>query len=369
MLWTERLKRSKDSTRATLVAAALAVAAALGAVPACSSTTTPNVSTGTPDAGDDGGGPGDDDAGGDAGPRPESCDPYEPRATTPPLYIGPTGLEDKIVALIQGAKTSIDVLMYEIDRQPIIDALVAAKKRGVAVRFVSDHAENAPAKSALTAGGVEVHDASAIFPYYHVKVMILDGARALVGSPNMNGYSMQSERNYAIVDSDWDDIADLQAIFDNDFAGKSSAPDLSCTRLVVSPVNSHERILDLVKSAKKLDLSVMYVTDPQLVQAVKDRQAAGVPVRVLLADPGWIQGNAQSASDLAAAQVPVKYFKSLDLHAKLVLTDRAALVASENLSTTSLDQNREVGVIVTNDQPLAAVRKQFESDWGAGVAP
>ena len=319
-------------------------------------------------AGDDAG-TGDDDASIDAGPRPESCDPYEARATTPPLYIGPTGLEDKVVALIAAAKTSIDMMMYEIDEQPIIDALVAAQKRGVAVRFVGDHAENAAAKTTLTAAGVQVHDASAIFPYYHVKVTIIDKARALVGSPNMNSYSMNSERNYAVVDSDWDDLADLQTIFDNDFAGKSTAPDLKCTRLLVSPVNAHQRLLDLVKSAKTLDLSVMYVTDPQIAQAVKDRLAAGVPVRVLLADPTWIQGNAQSAADLAAAKVPVKYYEKLDLHAKLVVTDKAAFVGSENLSTNSLDQNREVGVIVTNPEPLAAIRKQFETDWGAGVAP
>ncbi|MFO0673098.1 MAG: phospholipase D-like domain-containing protein [Polyangiaceae bacterium] len=349
-----------------LLALASAPLAAFGA--GCSSSGSNATPPAGSDAGDtDGGGEGDD-----AGETnyPPSCDPYEPRHTTPELYIGPTGLEKKTVDLINSAEKTIDLSIYEIDTKSIIAALKSAKSRGVTVRVVMDKNQNAAARSSLKNAGITVNDASGNFPYFHVKVMILDGDRALVSSANFNDYSMQGERNYAILDHDKDDIEGLQKLFDNDFAGKSDTPDLSCSRLIVSPVNARERLKELIQSAQtKLDLSVMYITDPEMANAVKERQAAGVAVRLLLANPKWISDNAGSAQQFAAAKVPVKIMTAYDLHAKLIVTERAAFVGSENFSSNSLDQNREVGVFVTNPEPLAAIQKQFDNDWAIGAKP
>jgi phosphatidylserine/phosphatidylglycerophosphate/cardiolipin synthase-like enzyme len=48
----------------------------------------------------------------------------------------------------------------------------------------------------------------------------------------------------------------------------------------------------------------------------------------------------------------------------MIVDDRLAFVGSENFSATSLDQNRELGVIVR--QPAAVVRLEstFQHDWG-----
>src|SRR5262249_49443397 len=158
---------------------------------------------------------------------------------------------------------------------------------------------------------------------------------------------------YGIVDYDADDVASLQKVFDHDWAGGgANGLSLPCTRLLISPTNSRARIADLIgKAQKSLDLSVMYVTDYSLVSAIETRAAAGVAVRVLLADPSFID-NTQTAQTLAAKKIPVKYFSNLDLHAKLVLTESAAFVGSENLSANSLNSNREVGAIVTNQGPV-----------------
>ncbi len=304
------------------------------------------------------------------GAAPESCDPYEPRSPEPELVIGPNGFQPKILAEIDGAKSAIDLFMYQLDVQAIVDALVAAHKRGVKVRVLLDlkQAVNGAAKSKLEAGGVAVKAAPASFDNAHAKTMVVDGARALVLSGNFNGYTMQQERNYAALDLAADDVADVEAVFERDWSG--AALDLSCTRLVVSPDNARDRLGKLVAGAKKsLDLAVMYVSDADMLKAIKARAAAGVPVRVLLADPAWIAGNSATAADLAAAGIPAKFYKKLDLHAKLVLTDAAAFVGSENLSYTSLQKNREIGVLLTEPTPLAGIRKQFEADWAAGVAP
>lgn len=313
----------------------------------------------------------DDAPADDASAPTKSCDPIAARVADPEIFIGPTGLKAKLVALIGSATTSLDVLIYEIDDADVIAALVAAKKRGVAVRMVIDRNNQGTAKATLVAAGVEVHDSSPIFPYAHAKSMLIDKARSVIMSMNMNEYSINGERNYGAVSTEPGDAEDLAKVFEADFAGTPMNVELGCSKLLVAPVNARPRILDLISSTKsKLVMSVMYLTDPALLQATLDRAAAGVATRIILADPAWIKGNDATAQKLAAAKIPVKYMKALDCHAKLVVSDDRAFVGSENMSSNSVDANREVGIIVSNPASVAPIEKQFEADWqNATVAP
>jgi phosphatidylserine/phosphatidylglycerophosphate/cardiolipin synthase-like enzyme len=351
------------------VFAALVLATTAGLGVACSSSSSPAAPGPTAPTAD---AEPDDDAQVDAGPRTtKSCDPLTPRAADPEIFIGPTGLKEKLVSLIGSAKTSLDILMYELDDADVISALVAAQKRGVTVRMVLDRNNGGTAKSTLVAGGVAVHDSSSIFPYAHAKSFLIDKTRSVIMSMNMNGYSIQGERNYGAVSTEPGDAEDLSKVFEADFAGTPMGFDLGCSKLLVAPVNARPRILDLISSTKsKLVMSVMYLTDPALLQATLDRAAAGVATRIILADPGWIKGNDATAQKLAAAKIPVKYMKFLDCHAKLVVSDDRAFVGSENMSSNSVDANREVGIIVSNPPSVAPIEKQFEADWSAAtVAP
>ena len=85
---------------------------------------------------------------------------------------------------------------------------------------------------------------------------------------------------------------------------------------------------------------------------------------MLLANPSWIDGNTATAEDLRAAGIAVKFISSL--HAKLVIADGAAFIGSQNFSWTSLERNREIGVLVDDTAPMARVTTQFETDWGNG---
>jgi cardiolipin synthase len=343
------------------VFAALVLATAAGTAVGCSSSTTaPAAPAPVVDAQPD------DDAlpGDDASVPTKSCDPIEARAADPEIFIGPTGLKEKLVALIGSAKTSLDVLIYEIDDADVIAALVAAQKRGVAVRMVIDRNNQGTAKATLTAAGVAVHDSSTIFPYAHAKSMLIDKTRSVIMSMNMNSYSIQGERNYGAVSAEPGDAEDLSKVFEADFAGTPMSVELGCSKLLVAPLNARPRILDLITSTKsKLIMSVMYLTDPALLKATLDRAAAGVPTRIILADPGWIKGNDATAQTLAAAKIPVKYMKFLDCHAKLIVSDDRAFVGSENMSSNSIDANREVGIIVSNAASVAPIVKQFDTDW------
>jgi phosphatidylserine/phosphatidylglycerophosphate/cardiolipin synthase-like enzyme len=187
-------------------------------------------------------------------------------------------------------------------------------------------------------------------------------------SANLNVTSMQSERNYGIVDRDPADLADLQAIFDADYGAKGAA-DLSCTRLVVSPTNSATRILALINSAKtSLDLEVLYLTETSTQGAVTSAKARGVTVRLILADPSYTPQNTATITYFKGMGIPVKIATTFDLHAKLIIADGVALVGSANMSFTSLTKNREVGALVFEPTQAAQIKTQFEADWAASLA-
>jgi phosphatidylserine/phosphatidylglycerophosphate/cardiolipin synthase-like enzyme len=272
---------------------------------------------------------------------------------------------------VNGATSELSVMMYQLTVSAFVNAFIAAHQRGVSVRILLDGLQtvNDSARSRLSAAGVPVHNSPSSFTNAHSKVLLIDRRQAVILSGNLNGYTMSSERNYAAVDLDPEDIADVAAVFEVDWAG-SGAPDLACTRLLVSPVNARARLDGLIRGARqRLDLAVMYVSDSAMRDAIKARAAAQVPVRILLADPAWIDGNQATAAELAAAGVSVKFLKTYELHAKLVIADQTVFVGSENLSYTSLNRNREIGIFLTEPAPVASVRAQFEADWSAGVAP
>jgi cardiolipin synthase len=300
------------------------------------------------------------------------CAVTTPRATPVEAFVGPTGLQSRLTALIDGAQTSLDLQMYLFNVKALADRIVAAKQRGVTVRVIldPDEAGNAAVEPIFGAGGVTFRHATALYTYSHAKYLIVDRTRTAIMSMNFNTDAMSTERNYGLIDKDPEDVTDVQAIFDMDWAaaGNEAArpADLTCTRLIVSPNNSKQRLIELVNSAHStLELELLYLTETNVRNAVGQAKQRGVTVRVILADPADT-----SIPYLTGLGIPVKIpTSSILLHAKLIVADGAAFVGSENMSATSLTKNREVGAIAFEPPAVAVIKAQFESDWTASAVP
>lgn len=319
-----------------------------------------------------GGGDGDPDAAtADAGVDASEvgCSATDPRAPATEVFVAPTGFEARMAGYIDGATDSLWIQMYLFTVDELVDRVVAAHQRGVEVRVLldPDHDGNPDARGDLIAAGVPVRDAPSTFEFAHAKYLIIDGDTAVIMSANFNYGALDLERNYGAVTRDPDDIADLEAIFDSDWTQQGFA-DLDCTRLVVSPVNARQRVLQLVNSADAtLDISAIYLADSSVRSAVIMAHDRGALVRVILADPTDFSENYDTATTLENQGITVRSLRTVDLHAKLIVADGVALVGSHNLSTTSLTANREVGLLVTEAAPVATIQAQFDADWAASV--
>ena len=307
----------------------------------------------------------------DAAPVADFCNATDPRTMPVEVHATPEAGEAPYVDALASAQHSIRVQVYLMGYGGILDTLEAKAQQGVSVQVILDRAKidtNQKYFDQLVAAGAEVHWSDPRFTFQHAKFFVVDDRVAVMSTGNYSKqYSIDLERNFAVVDRDPADLVDLAELFDADWAGTPPTT-MPCTRMVVSPINARERILALIASAHEtLEIESMQFADTEVRAAVKARIDAGVAVRILLADPGWIDANASAATFLRGLGVEPKMIPHL--HTKAIIADGArAYVGSENLSWTSLDKNREVGVIVTEATSIAPLAETFDADYAAGVA-
>ena len=57
------------------------------------------------------------------------------------------------------------------------------------------------------------------------------------------------------------------------------------------------------------------------------------------------------------------------MHAKDIIVDhREAFIGSENISTQSLNSNREVGILLADQSAISRLKETFARDWGAATS-
>lgn len=128
------------------------------------------------------------DAGSDTPAAGVQLDTSRPTATWEVHFSPKGGCTDAIVKLIGEAKTSIRVLAYGLTSQPIVDAFVAAKGRGVDVQAVVDRSDwDNPAPTTKTKDLVAAKIPVLVDRKHviaHNKVIIVDGLKVETGSFN-----------------------------------------------------------------------------------------------------------------------------------------------------------------------------------------
>jgi phosphatidylserine/phosphatidylglycerophosphate/cardiolipin synthase-like enzyme len=323
----------------------------------------------SPACSDDGNGfsPGTD---GPLPPRPdaEACRGVNtPRPT--PLVVGvlPGDGEKPYIDVIESATKTIRVYIYTMGYGGIFDALKQKAGAGIDVRVLFDKGQTANQKyySELKSAGADVMWSDAEkYTHMHAKVIMADDKKAIISTGNFSyTYSIKKNRDYVATTTDPEDLADLISLYDADW--NRGAPLLPCTRLLISPINARMRIKQLIESAKStLDVQSMQFAETEVRDAVAARKKAGVDVRVLMADPFWVNTNTAAANFLGTQGIPARFLTDPGMHAKAIIVDgKQAYLGSINLSFTSLNKNREVGVVVLDATQVQRMSTTFEKDW------
>ena len=144
------------------------------------------------------------------------------------LVWSPDNSRDKILGIINGAAKTLEVYNEETQDPQSMQALIAAAKRGVAVRFITAVLKgydgtadgNAAERQVLNANGVQAKGLSS--PFIHAKVVLADaggtGGQVFLGSENFSSYSLDKNRELGIILKDSAILSSIRSTFESDWA-------------------------------------------------------------------------------------------------------------------------------------------------------
>jgi phosphatidylserine/phosphatidylglycerophosphate/cardiolipin synthase-like enzyme len=287
------------------------------------------------------------------------------------LLIEPQAGLGLVYRLITGARSSVDLTMYEL-ADPTAEAdLATDAARGVNVRVILDRhlekARNAAAFGFLRRHGVHARWAPA-GTTYHQKTLTIDHAASVIMTGNLVAADYSGTRDFAVVDTRRTDVAAIIATFDADFAGRAITPP-DGSDLVWSPANAQSAMLSVIDgAAHTLAVEDEEMDDPAVTGALAAAARRGVDVTVTMtADPEWNQALAV----LSRAGVHVRLYPdsgtALYIHAKAIVADagrrgQRVLVGSQNFSVASLDYNRELGILTRDPAILTGIARTLAAD-------
>ena len=273
---------------------------------------------------------------------------------------------------IEAARQTIALEVYLLSDEATIVALEQAATRGVHVRVILEEqpfggAGNQPEiYERLREAGVDVRWSNPVFRFTHIKTFVVDRRTAVVMNQNLTESSFTRNREFGVVTTRPGEVAQAAAIFEADWA-RTAEP--AGGPLVVSPTTSRRELLALIDGAdRSLDLYAEVVRDPEIMDALSNAARRGVPVRlVMTGNPNGDDDNAPERRELAAAGVQVRLARGVYVHAKVILADGTrAFVGSQNLTATSLDQNRELGIMLDDPASRSRIMRTFERDFAGG---
>ncbi|MGE5708389.1 MAG: phospholipase D-like domain-containing protein, partial [Bacteroidota bacterium] len=285
------------------------------------------------------------------------------------LQVFPEATLDRFLNSIKGAKKSIQMQMYMLTLDSVVTELINAANRGVTVQVMLESNPFNPENPAsplptnrITARkfqGTKVQLAwtDPTFNFTHSKCVLIDD-EAWILSLNLTKSGSEGNREFAIIDRSPSDVAELKRIFKSDWIHDPYTP--KDPDLVVSPVNSRQQIMDTMKSAKQeLIIGVEVAGDPETDAIIKDRLQAGAKVKVILGHYKKVDCNLEIGRRWQALGAEVRFIAKPFYHAKYLLADgKKGYMGSVHLTTNSMDKNREIGVIIGNEQALLGKFKE-----------
>ncbi len=291
------------------------------------------------------------------------------------LIVLPDDTAKPILDAINAAKHKLNIRMFLFTDPTLLNAVIAAKRRGVKVRVMLNPArrsgenENEESRKTLVDAGIEVRDSSPKFALTHQKSMAIDDETGFVESLNWETRDLTETRDYAVVTTHKIEVDEMGRCFEADWAQKSFKPDPE-SRLIWCPDNGRERISAFIDSAKEsLWLQNERYQDTVIIERLVEAVTRGVRVHILARQPHKLKleklvegvGGLRILHDVGAK---VHRLKDMKLHGKMLLADeKRAVVGSINLAPGSFDARRELAIETDAHHVVKRLVETSRRDW------
>jgi cardiolipin synthase A/B len=266
-----------------------------------------------------------------------------------------------LVKAIEGAKKSIQIVIFRFDRMEVEKALEDAVKRGVAVEALITFTNRGGEKNLrklemrFLDRGVTVSRTADDLIRYHGKMMIIDGKELHLLAFNYTQIDIERSRSFGVITRDTELVEAAVALFDADCKRRPYKPE--SPRFLVSPLNAREELANFIEGAnKELLIYDVKVSDTAMTRLLEMRAKDGVEIRV-------IGKMARHSSQISVRKLP-----KLRLHTRTIIRDRKEIfIGSQSMRELELDSRREIGIIFRAAEIAGQLIEVFEDDWKGGV--
>jgi phosphatidylserine/phosphatidylglycerophosphate/cardiolipin synthase-like enzyme len=291
------------------------------------------------------------------------------------LIVLPDDSAAAIIDPIMAARHSLNIRMFLFTDPSLLNAVIAARHRGVRVRVMLNPArrdgtsDNETTRNTLLAAGVDVRDSSQEFAVTHQKSMVIDNKIGFIESLNWETRDLTETRDYAVQTTFKAEVAEMVRCFDADWHGKPFVASPG-SRLIWCPNNGRQRIADFIDSAREtLWLQNERYQDMVIIERLVRAAKRGVRVRIMsralhkLKRKKLFEGvtGLRIVHDVGAK---VRMLKKLKLHGKIMVADdERAIIGSINLSPGSFDDRRELAIETADEDVVGRLVEVVNHDW------
>jgi phosphatidylserine/phosphatidylglycerophosphate/cardiolipin synthase-like enzyme len=285
------------------------------------------------------------------------------------------GIDTKLIPVIEKAKKTLDVCAYQLDLENVAQALVSAKKRGVAVRMVTDTDyvdENAV--KILKQGGIKVVDdqRNAIM---HNKFLVIDGEWVWAGSWNLTVNCTYRNNNNAQLIHSPELAKNYQTKFnamfeDGQFGPKrksgTTTPVLTINGVRVENYFSPEdkistKLVPLIKTAKKsIHFLAFSFTHEEIGKAMLTQAKNGVEVRGVFENVGSDTKYSEYGAMKQAKLDVLTDGNPYTMHHKVIIIDGEIVVTGSYNFSASADEDNDENLLIFYSPAIAS---QYEAEF------
>jgi phosphatidylserine/phosphatidylglycerophosphate/cardiolipin synthase-like enzyme len=268
-----------------------------------------------------------------------------------------------LIKAINGAKKSVEIVIFRFNRREIEKALAAAVARGVHVHALIAHTNRGGERGLrelelrLLGVGVTVARTDDDLVRYHGKLMLVDRRVLYLLAFNFTYLDMERSRSFGIVTTNKKHVLEAARLFEADTKRLAYTP--GSATFIVSPLNARQQLTTFIRGAKKeLLIYDPEIADPAILRLLQARSKAGVTINII--------GKVTATS----TTLPEPRRLRMRLHTRSIIRDGSwAFVGSQSLRTLELDSRREIGIIFRDPKVVNQIAKTFREDWESGGTP
>ncbi len=295
------------------------------------------------------------------------------------IFVFPEAGRTPLITAINSAKKTIDMAAYRLSDPQIIETLEKAKKRGVTIHlliepniFVHEKGYGTNPIDHLKSIGIHIYTLSKRFNQAHYKMIVIDKSWGLLGTGNAAQDAFEGTedvpacRDFSVPILKSSLVHELLRIFNADIHDERVVP--RTTKLVWGPDQQRSTFLRMINSAKKsIRIYQQSFEDVGMAQALAGAARAGVDVQLIMPPFPFsrtVDGNIPNQTLITQAGAKVVLNTKIYIHAKvMIVDDKEMYVGSCNMYSPSIDQTRELGIIIDTPKPIKTVLETFQKDW------